>query len=125
LEQDARDLRDVLRGAWLMRSAEQGLVELVAGHGERWSARLLAALLRTRGTPARFVDAREVLVVERGALGPEVRWAESRSRVAALLASDDLPDVLVVTGFIASTREGVATTLGRNGSDYSASIFAR
>lgn len=124
LKDDARDLGDVLRGAWLMRRAAEGIVDFVAGHGELWSARVMAALLRRRGTPARMVDARQLLVVEKGALGPEVQWAESRARVAALLAEPELPEVLVITGFICSTKEGVATTLERNGSDFTASIFA-
>lgn len=124
LAADARDLADVLKGAWLMRKAAEGIVDFVAGHGELWSARVMAALLCRRGTPARMVDAREVLVVTKGALGPEVQWAESRARVRALLGDPALPEVLIVTGFICSTPDGAPTTLERNGSDFSASIFA-
>ncbi|HEV2130557.1 MAG TPA: bifunctional aspartate kinase/homoserine dehydrogenase I [Longimicrobiaceae bacterium] len=124
LGQDFADLADVLRASWLLRGHSRGVVDLVAGHGEVWSAQLLAGLLTARGTPAAWLDAREVLVVEADAMAPGVDWAASGDRLAsrlALLARE--PEMLVITGFVAGTAAGVPTTLGRNGSDYSASIF--
>jgi aspartokinase/homoserine dehydrogenase 1 len=51
-----------------------------------------------------------------------VQWPESRARAAELLLDADFRGIVVITGFIASERSGLATTLGRNGSDFSASI---
>src|SRR5207249_3106681 len=55
-------------------------------------------------------------------LGPGIQWAESRANLQALVPAD-FGGTLIITGFIASNQRGVQTTLGRNGSDFSASIF--
>src|SRR6202043_1302613 len=69
-----------------------------------------------------WLDARRVVVAEWGPLGPGIQWAESRANLAALVPAD-FSGTLIITGFIASDPRGVQTTLGRNGSDFSASIF--
>lgn len=109
-----------------VKSAPQRVRDVVAGFGEIWSARLLAAVLAEtlgRERAGTWIDARQVLVVRQGELGPLVMWEESQRRF------DDLVDknfdgVAVITGFNAVDEEGLPTTLGRNGSDYSAAIFA-
>src|SRR5690606_18402545 len=72
-----------------------------------------------------WLDARQVLVVEWGPLGPAVQWEASRERLQARIAplSDGGPRFVVITGFIASDAQGLQTTLGRHGSDFSGSIF--
>ena len=120
---DFRELEEVLRGVWIARLQSEHVAEFVSGHGELWSARFLNALLEQKGCPSDWLDAREVLVVESDARGVAVDWEVSRGRLDQWLEGR-APDPLVVTGYVASTREGVATTLKRNGSDYSASIFA-
>lgn len=119
---DGRDLADILRGVWLGRSASELTEELVSGYGEIWSAQLLAAYLASTGERAVWLDARNVLVVRPSELGPRVDWFESTSRTNAWLAANPA-DLVVITGFIASTPEGAPTTLKRNGSDFSGSIF--
>jgi bifunctional aspartokinase / homoserine dehydrogenase 1 len=122
-ENDVRDVQGVLHTVQLTRAAAPNVRDLITGYGEIWSSRLLARFLNERGkAQAKWIDAREVLTVEWGALGPAVDWARSRQR----LATQDVADfggILVITGFIASDRQGAQTTLGRNGSDFSASIF--
>lgn len=123
---DSADLTGVLQTTSLMRSASQNVSDLTAGFGEIWSTRLFQRYLRQRGVRpgVRWVDARRCVTVEWGSLGPAVQWQRSRSQLAALLgASAAGPATLVVTGFIATDPRGVQTTLGRNGSDFSASIF--
>ncbi len=122
LERDGRDLADVLRGVWLGRSASELTEELVAGYGELWSAQMLCAHLRAEGDDAAWIDAREVLVVHPGDGGPAVDWSESAERLAAWRSANPATRV-VITGFVAATPEGVPTTLKRNGSDFSGSIF--
>ncbi len=123
LDDDVSDVSDVLRATRLMRKAPATARDLVAGYGELWSARLLAGVLQSRNVSAAACNAREVLVVSHEKLGPVVDWERTRRQFAAWHADHDA-DVLVVTGFVASTPAGVPTTLGRNGSDYSAAIFA-
>jgi aspartokinase/homoserine dehydrogenase 1 len=124
---DLADVRDVLHAITLVRQAGERSRDLVAGYGELWSSRLLAAYLTERGQsspgspPVHWVDARELIVIERGEMGPAVQWEESRAN-ARRIFTDATRGIAVVTGFIASERNGLPTTLGRNGSDFSASI---
>lgn len=94
------------------------LDEVIAGFGEVMSARLLAARLG-----GHFVDARDVVVVDDGELGPIVDFELSKARLGAVLVRRDPTVPLVITGYVARTRGGSPTTLKRNGSDFSASIF--
>ncbi|MCY4157484.1 MAG: bifunctional aspartate kinase/homoserine dehydrogenase I [Gammaproteobacteria bacterium] len=123
---ECRDAADVLHSAALIRSAGPRVEALVSGCGELWSARLLAALIDerggARGRSAEWLDAREVLRVEPGELGVVVDWEASGARLKALLEDDPAP-IRVVTGYIARDGRGLQMTLGRNGSDFSASIF--
>ena len=123
---DRADLTGILHTTSIMRSAAQNVRDLVAGYGEIWSTSLFAAYLAERrgkgGAPVRWLDARHIVIVEWGPLGPAVQWPESRARMQAELA-DGFAGTLVITGFIASTPQGIQTTLGRNGSDFSGSIF--
>jgi aspartokinase/homoserine dehydrogenase 1 len=121
---DAADIERRLRSTADAKSATQETRDVVAGYGELWSSRLFARSLRSRarrGT-VRWLDARHVVEVEWGPLGPSVQWPVSRERAAALVPAG-ATDTLIVPGFIARTPDGVQTTLGRNGSDFSASIF--
>ena len=124
---DLADVRDVLRAIALVRQAGERSRDLIAGYGELWSSRLLAAYLVERtqsgapGRPVHWVDARDLIIIERGEMGPAVQWEESRANARRIFA-DTTVGIAVVTGFIASERNGLPTTLGRNGSDFSSSI---
>jgi aspartokinase/homoserine dehydrogenase 1 len=122
---DCADLAGVLHTTSLLRSSAQNVRDLVAGYGELWSSTLFTAFLEQRrgGRPAvRWLDARQCVVVEWGALGPTVQWDISRAQLADTGAAD-FDGTLVIPGFVARDPRGVQTTLGRNGSDFSASIF--
>jgi aspartokinase/homoserine dehydrogenase 1 len=125
LKSDCRDILGILQTVKQIRSAAQNVRDLVAGYGEIWSTRLFSVMLRDRAKVAggvEWLDARRVLVVEWGPLGPMVHWDESRRRLHAEV-NPEFSGVMVITGFIASDTRGIQTTLGRNGSDFSASIF--
>ena len=125
-ERDLEDVTSVLSALSLVRSASFRSRDLISGYGEIWSARLLTALLEPmvgEDRQVRFVNARDVLVIEPGEMGPIVVWEQTRPRLAAITAPD-FHGILVITGYVATDRDGLPATLGRNGSDYSASIFA-
>jgi aspartokinase/homoserine dehydrogenase 1 len=125
LDRDCRDIAGILQTVRLVRAASTTLRDLIAGYGELWSTRLFERLLRRRAATqgrVQWLDARRVLLVEWGPLGPGVRWEPSRANLQAELPSD-FTGTVVVTGFIATDSQGLQTTLGRNGSDFSASIF--
>ncbi len=99
-------------------------MDLVSGLGERLSAPVLAAVLRSQGVPAEAVDAVELIVTDNefGAATPLKAQTEQRcrERLLPLLQAGVVP---VVTGFVGATVDGVPTTLGRGGSDYSGAII--
>ncbi|MGH8295690.1 MAG: bifunctional aspartate kinase/homoserine dehydrogenase I, partial [Steroidobacteraceae bacterium] len=109
----------------LTRSAARNVSDLIAGYGEIWSTKLFHRFYEERGSrrgPVQWIDARRVVVAEWGPLGPGVQWPRSRANLSDLV-DRDLKGTLIITGFIACDPRGVQTTLGRNGSDFSASIF--
>lgn len=99
-------------------------LDLVSGLGERINAPVLAAVLRASGTPAEAVDATEIVVTDNafGSAEPliELTTDRCRERLLPLLREGTVP---VVTGFVGATVDGVPTTLGRGGSDYSGAIM--
>lgn len=99
------------------------VLDRVQGLGEVYSAHLLGAHFRALGEDCAVLDARDVLVVDRGELGVDVGWETSAQRLATWRQSHPQSRV-VVTGFVARDRNDRITTLGRNGSDYSGAIFA-
>jgi aspartokinase/homoserine dehydrogenase 1 len=125
LDRDCRDIGGILQTVRLVRAASTTLRDLIAGYGEIWSTSIFERLLRRRGLargPVRWLDARRVLLVEWGPLGPGIRWEQSRANLQQQVPAD-FTGTVVITGFIATDTQGLQTTLGRNGSDFSASIF--
>eukprot|EP01041_Mallomonas_annulata_P005902 gene5902-11914_t len=139
IKSDLKDIKDLLRAVTLMRMAHEQILELVSGYGEIWSASIISEVLRQEGLPFIFLNARDVLVVSEGELGTKVHWEESEEKLQQILTlaesnfkkdgftiESDIPvPHLVITGYVASTVDGVATTLKRDGSDFSASIFGK
>jgi aspartokinase/homoserine dehydrogenase 1 len=125
LERDCRDIAGMLQTVRLIRSSTYSMRDVISGYGEIWSTRLFAPFLRERGKikgDVLWIDAREVIIVEWGSLGPAVQWTVSEANLQRLVPPG-FTGRLIVTGFVASTVKGNQTTLGRNGSDFSGSIF--
>lgn len=125
LSADCRDIGGILQTVRLVRMASPVVRDLVVGYGEIWSTRLFTRYLQARGRRpggVRWIDAREIVVVDAAPLGPSILWPESRANADRIVPADTSL-TLVITGFVARTREGLQTTLGRNGSDFSGSIF--
>jgi len=139
IDSDLKDISDLLRAVMLMRMAHEQILELVSGYGEVWSATIMAALLVQEGLPFQFLNARDVLFINEDT---KVYWEYSEKKLGAFLETaaeeyqshkldttagtqDIVKPHLLITGYIASTMDGIATTLKRDGSDYSASIFGR
>ncbi|MET2850023.1 bifunctional aspartate kinase/homoserine dehydrogenase II [Vibrio owensii] len=93
----------------------------VLGHGEVWSSRLLAALLSQQNLPAVAQDSRAFLRAEAGTQ-PEVDRARSYALIKEALTQHNHKRV-IITGFMAQNNAGETVLLGRNGSDYSATVI--
>lgn len=99
-------------------------MDAVTSLGERVSARILASLLRLMGEGSEDLDATRLIVTDRTFQNAVPLMEATRVRVATLLAPlFERGMIPVVAGFIGATEDGVTTTLGRGGSDYSAAIL--
>jgi bifunctional aspartokinase / homoserine dehydrogenase 1 len=121
---DFTAIQEVLRGVWITRLPSERIIEFVAGHGELWSAQLLHGYFEAAGYSSAWLDAREVLVVAPNNNRVVIDWQLSQEKLKAWQLQHGGTRFVVITGYIASTHDGVTTTLKRNGSDFSASIFA-
>lgn len=112
-----------LSGIELTRECSPRSLDAVISAGERISVALVARALTERGTPAKAVDAREFVATDATFGNAAVDKAVTAEKFAALLPTF-AGVVPVVTGFIGRTKDGHTTTLGRNGSDYTATLLA-
>jgi aspartokinase/homoserine dehydrogenase 1 len=121
-DQDISNISEILRGVFLTKIASDRVIELISGFGEVWSAQLLNGYLLALGVKSNWLDARKVLVVEPNDKGVTVDFVKSEEKLK-LWFLENKQNLIIITGFVASTHEGLATTLKRNGSDFSGSIF--
>ncbi|MCB0771043.1 MAG: aspartate kinase [Flavobacteriales bacterium] len=97
----------------------------IVAFGEVWSTLIVSAHLRTVGIINTWVDARTVVRTDEQYRRAGVDWTTSSLRASTLLAEvESVPKRIVTQGFIGLSSEGTTTTLGREGSDFSAAIFA-
>ena len=101
-------------------------LDVISGLGERMNAPQVAAILQANNLSAKAIDAQEIIVTDgrHGAATPRIKATATKTQAALnpLLDENIIP---VVTGFIARSEAGIAITLGRGGSDYSATIIGR
>ncbi len=123
---DARlgELEDLLDGVSLLREATARTRDAVLATGERLSAPIVAAAFRAASHTSVALDAAELIRTD-GQFGAAAVDLETTRRLTHAAVAALAPDgVAVVTGFIGSTAGGVTTTLGRSGSDYTATLLA-
>ncbi|KAF3586697.1 hypothetical protein F2Q69_00028645 [Brassica cretica] len=124
LHNDINNLKAMLRAIYIAGHATESFSDFVVGHGELWSAQMLAAVVRKSGLDCTWMDARDVLVVvpnSSGQVDPD--FAESEKRLEKWFSQNSAAKIIIATGFIASTPENIPTTLKRDGSDFSAAIM--
>jgi bifunctional aspartokinase / homoserine dehydrogenase 1 len=124
IQQIFQEADHLCQGTILLGELTLKVRDTIASFGERLSAPLVAAALTDCGVASEAIDATELVVTDanHGAAEPIMDLTRERceARLRSLLDKGIVP---VVTGYIGATREGVLTTLGRGGSDYSATIL--
>jgi aspartokinase/homoserine dehydrogenase 1 len=120
------ELHDALRGISLCGHCPPAALDLVASFGERLSALIVAAYLDRFGDGARFVDARQFVTTDEQFTRANViadRTARATRQYFTSFWTECGRQIPVATGFIGSTIDGRTTTIGRNGSDYTAALI--
>ena len=120
-----RDMRDLLRGMELVGEASPRATDVLLSFGERCSARVVAAFLQQQGLNAFALDSWDAGLLTDSRYGRAEPEEDGGQRIRESMQATPFADgaVPVLTGFIAKDRDGNITTLGRNGSDYSAALF--
>ncbi|MDE2142933.1 MAG: aspartate kinase [Elusimicrobia bacterium] len=121
LEPLLEELAALTRGISLLRELTPRTLDRVAAFGERLSCRLVAAAFSKAGVRSRAVDADAAGLITDDRFGAAAPLPEADDALRTSFRG--LEELAVVTGFIGRTRAGEVTTLGRNGSDYSATIL--
>lgn len=122
LENALGDLRNILHGTFLVREASARTMDSITSYGERLSSKIVAATFRNVGLKSAACDARKLIRTDATFGGARVDFDATGEAVRRHFKNAG-DTVQVVTGFIAATPEGETTTLGRGGSDYTASIL--
>ena len=117
-------LEKLLEGVSLLKDYSPKTKDLVLAQGELMSAKLVTELLKRKGLESTFVDSREIFKTDAVVGNAQIINSVSEKLTRERFATIPPNHVAVVTGFIASTEKGDTTTLGRNGSNYSAALLA-
>ncbi len=121
LEANFEALANVLQGIYLLHEVSARSLDFVVSFGERNSALIIAPAMQQAGIPAEFLDARNLIRTDDQFGSARVDFDATNRQIRAYF--DAHPKVQAITGFIGSTDDGLTTTLGRGGSDYTAAIF--
>ncbi|MBC7451897.1 MAG: bifunctional aspartate kinase/homoserine dehydrogenase I [Cytophagales bacterium] len=115
------ELQDLLHGVYLLKELSPRSNDLILSFGERLSSYLVTEYLKQEGIDVTFLDARKVIVTDAAFGSAKVDFKKTDKAIADYFK--DIKSSVVTTGFIGSTDKGETTTLGRGGSDYTASVF--
>lgn len=123
IEQQLVDLSDWLEGVYMLRELTPKARDLITSFGERLSIHLVAAALKNTNTFSKAVSAASCIVTDESFGDAQPNLAASKTHSEAILRPLIEEGIVpVITGFLGATPKGIISTLGRGGSDYSATI---
>jgi aspartokinase/homoserine dehydrogenase 1 len=123
IEKNINELSQILDGISLLGELSLRSMDLVMSFGERLSAGLLAAVFSANGIKAAYLDARSLVKTDSNFGRAEILKKETEENIRNFF-KDGKKHIQIITGFIGSTLDGHTTTVGRDGSDLTAAIFA-
>lgn len=116
-----QEMEDVLHGIFLVKELSARMLDFIMSFGEQLSAYIISEAFRDRGTNAEFLDARQVVRTDAHFGSARVDFEVTNKRIRDYFAEHSA--LQVITGFIGATLNEETTTLGRGGSDYTASLI--
>jgi len=118
------ELRNLCRGIAILGERTNRSLNAIASVGELLSSQILSEAIRDQGLPVKCVDARSFMITDSQFVSAVPQFDQINTKTKEILAPLIASNVIVVTqGFIGSNAQGITTTLGRGGSDYTASII--
>ncbi|MGL4631491.1 MAG: bifunctional aspartate kinase/homoserine dehydrogenase I [Leadbetterella sp.] len=115
------ELEDLLKGIMYIGELSKRTQDLLMSFGERLSSYMISEILIKNGLPAKYIDSREIIRTDSNFGYANVDFKISNEQIISTLS--DPKTIYCVTGFIGKNTDGVCTTLGRGGSDYTGSIL--
>ncbi len=124
IHEELTTIEKILNGVSLTGDYSLKTKDEVLSYGELISGKYVTAALNAKGIKATLLDSRELIKTDDSFSNAEVDEGLSKENVIRYFHNLEADTIPVVTGFIASNYEGVTTTLGRNGTNYSAALLA-
>jgi len=118
-----QELQEVCQGIYLLQEMSLRALDKLMGYGELLSTTIISGFLHRKNIPNCWVDSRRIIRTNHQFGNAQVEMEITEKQVEAFLSASP-SRLYIVPGFIASDEEGITTTLGRGGSDYTASILA-
>jgi aspartate kinase len=122
LDEHFQELTELVKGLAVLGELTPRSIDAISSYGERLSSYIVTLAFRHFGMKTEHVDSRDVLVTDRRHTQAAPNFPETYARLKKAIPPVAEHSVVVMGGFIASTEDGVTTTLGRGGSDYTAAI---
>lgn len=122
LDEHFQELTELVKGLAVLGELTPRSIDAISSYGERLSSYIVTQAFRHYGMAAEHLDSRQVILTDKRHTHALPIFSETYARLAATIPPIAAKSVVVMGGFIGSTEEGVTTTLGRGGSDYTASI---
>ena len=117
-------LRSIAQGVFLLGELSPASLDAIQGFGELWSTKILATKLASIGIATKWIDSRNIIRTVAKGDKNIVDVQKTYSRINEMVENNPITQLFVLPGFIASDKQGRTTTLGRGGSDYTASLYA-
>ncbi|HRS51718.1 MAG TPA: bifunctional aspartate kinase/homoserine dehydrogenase I [Candidatus Marinimicrobia bacterium] len=121
IENILTELKEIVHGVFLLKELSGQSLDLILSFGERLACTIIAAYGQSIGYPTKYVDARQFLVTDNHFGAAHILPNITNPKIQAFFKN--FTGIPVVTGFIAATEDGITTTLGRGGSDLTASLI--
>jgi aspartate kinase len=122
LDEQFQELTELVKGLAVLGELTPRSIDAISSYGERLSSYIVTLGFRHFGMAAEHVDSRDVVITDKRHTQAAPNFPETYARLKKTIPPLGAHSVVVMGGFIASTEDGVTTTLGRGGSDYTAAI---
>jgi aspartate kinase len=122
VDEHFRELKEVINGIAVLGELTPRSIDFISSFGERLSSLIVTNHFRRRGLPAVHMDARKVIVTDHRHTQAAPQYQQTNERLRQCVAPLADNHIVVIGGFIGASEDGVTTTLGRGGSDFTASI---
>ncbi|WP_109831461.1 bifunctional aspartate kinase/homoserine dehydrogenase I [Reichenbachiella versicolor] len=116
------ELEDIMKGIFLIRELSPKTLDRVLSFGETFSSNIIVDYLRSEGLKVTLANTKELIITDSAFNNANVDFDVTNQNIQEFAKTSE--DLVLAPGFVSADKEGVTTTLGRGGSDYTAAIFA-